>query len=111
VPDATACQVYGRRKQGAADGYARVLGDHPLLATRAGTGEVLHARTRKGPANTARGAGRFVAELAGRARRAGASGPLTLRADPGFWSAKAVRACQRHRTRSSITVRQTKRPA
>jgi hypothetical protein len=105
--DSTICQVHGHRKQGAAYGYTRVLGYHPLLATRADTGEVLHVRMRKGSANTARGAGRFVEELAGRVRRAGASGPLTLRADSGFWSAKVVRACQRHRIRFSVTVRQT----
>jgi Transposase DDE domain group 1 len=106
--DSTVCQVYGHRKQGAAYGYTRVLGHHPLLATRADTGEVLHVRMRTGSANTARGAGRFVEELAGRARRAGATGPLTLRADSGFWSAKVTSACQRHRIRFSITVRQTR---
>jgi hypothetical protein len=62
---------------------------------------------RKGSANTARGAERFVNELAGRVRRAGASGQLTLRADSGFWSAKVTGACRRHRIRFSITVRQT----
>jgi Transposase DDE domain group 1 len=106
--DSTICQVYGHRKQGAAYGYTRVLGYHPLLATRADTGEVLHVRMRTGSANTARGAERFVEELAGRVRRAGARGPLTLRADSGFWSAKVMRACQRHRIRFSISVRQTK---
>jgi hypothetical protein len=59
-------------------------------------------------ANTARGTARFVEELAARVRRAGASGELTLRADSGFWSAKTIRACRRHRIRYSITVRQTK---
>ena len=105
--DSTICQVYGHHKQGAAYGYTRQLGYHPLLATRADSGEVLHVRMRTGRANTARGAQRFVTELAGRVRRAGASGPLTLRADSGFWSAKVTRTCQRHRIRFSITVRQT----
>jgi len=41
-------------------------------------------------------------------RRADASGELTLRADSGFWSAKTIRACRRHRIRYPITVRQTK---
>src|SRR5215207_8748280 len=84
--DSTICEVHGKAKQGAAYGYTKVLGYHPLLATRADTGEVLHARMRTGRANTARGAERFVEELAGRVRRAGASGQLTLRADSGFWS-------------------------
>ena len=30
-----------------------------------------------------------------------------MRADSGFWSAKTIRACRRHRIRYSITVRQT----
>ena len=32
--DSTICEVHGYRKQGAAYGYTRVLGYHPLLATR-----------------------------------------------------------------------------
>ena len=64
--DSTICEVHGYHKQGAGYGYTRRLGYHPLLATRADTGEVLHARLRKGAANTGRGAARFVDELVGR---------------------------------------------
>ena len=46
--DSTICEVYGKQKQGAGYGYTHVLGYHPMLATRADTGEVLHARMRKG---------------------------------------------------------------
>jgi Transposase DDE domain group 1 len=106
--DSTVCEVHGHHKGGAAYGYTRQLGYHPLLATRANTGEVLHARQRTGRAASGRGAERFVNELAGRVRRAGATGPLTLRADSGFWSAKVLAACRRHGIRFSITVRQTK---
>jgi hypothetical protein len=56
-------EVYGSEKQGAGYGYTHKLGYHPILATRAGTGEVLHIRARKGSANTSRGALRFVEEL------------------------------------------------
>jgi hypothetical protein len=105
--DSTICEVHGHHKGGAAYGYTRVLGYHPLLATRADTGEVLHARQRTGRAASGRGAERFVNELAGRVRRAGANGQLTLRADSGFWSAKVLAACRRHDIRFSITVRQT----
>ena len=63
---------------------------------------------RTGSANTARGAERFVNELAGRVRRAGARGPLTLRGDSGFWSGKVIAACRRHGIGFWITVRQTK---
>jgi hypothetical protein len=106
--DSTVCEVHGYHKQGAAYGYTHTLGYHPLVATRADSGEVLHARQRSGRANTARGAARFVDELAGRVRRAGASGELTMRMDSGFWSAKTIKTCRRHKIRFSITVRQTK---
>ena len=46
--DSTIVEVHGDKKQGDAYGYTKVLGYHPLLATRASTGEVLHARLRKG---------------------------------------------------------------
>jgi hypothetical protein len=105
--DSTVCEVHGHHKGGAAYGYTRLLGYHPLLATRADTGEVLHTRQRTGRAASGRGAERFVNELAGRMRRAGASGQLTLRADSGFWAAKVLAACRRHGIRFSATVRQT----
>jgi hypothetical protein len=105
--DSTICEVCGHHKGGAAYGYTRQLGYHPLLAIRADTGEVLHVRMRTGRAASGRGAERFVNELAGRVRRAGATGQLHLRADSGFWSAKVTRACKRHRIRFSVTVRQT----
>jgi hypothetical protein len=69
---------------------------------------VLHARLRKGSANTARGILRFVDERVARCRRAGASGELIFRMDSGFWSAKLIKRLRRHRVRYSITVRQTK---
>jgi hypothetical protein len=69
----TVCEVHGYHKQGAAYGYTHTLGYHPLVASRADTGEVLHARQRTGRANTARGAARFVDDLAARVRRAGAT--------------------------------------
>lgn len=102
--DSTICEVHGEHKQGAAYGYTRQLGLHPLLATRAGTGEVLHARMRKGSAGSGRGAQRFVRETIGRVRRAGATGQLIFRADAGFWSRKVIKACLAHKAEFSITV-------
>ena len=81
-------EVHGYKKQGAAFGYTRKLGYHPILATRADTGEVLHIRLRKGSANTSRGMLRFFDELIARVDRAGATGPKLLRADSGFWDKK-----------------------
>ena len=104
--DSTICETYGLAKQGGSKfTYAHVRGYHPLLAVAAGTGEVLHARLRAGPASTTRGAAHFIAETITRLRGAGAAGELTLRADSGFYNAKVVRACRKRGVRFSITMR------
>ena len=103
--DSTICEVHGRNKQGAAYGYTRVLGYHPILASRADTGEVLHARLRKGSANTSRGARRFIEELVARVRRAGATGPIVMRLDSGFWSNATIETLGRLRVGYTMTVR------
>jgi len=103
--DSTICEVHGKQKQAAGYGYTRVLGYHPLVATRAGTGEVLFARMRRGSANTARGVVRFVDELAANLARAGATGAMTVRADSGFWSWKLIDRLNAHDIAWSITVR------
>ena len=102
--DSTICEVAGKLKQGAAFGYTKVLGYHPVLATRAGTGEVLHARMRKGSANTARGARRFVEELVARVRRAGAAGEMVMRFDSGFWSNDTIATLGRLGVRYTMAV-------
>jgi hypothetical protein len=104
--DSTIVEVAGHEKQGAAFGYTKRRGYHPILATRAETGEVLHARMRKGSAASQRGAERFVRELVARVRRVGASGQLTVRADSGFWSSKTIAALEHHDVRYSIGVTQ-----
>jgi hypothetical protein len=99
-------EVYGYDKQGAGYGYTHKRGYHPIIATRAQTGEVLHIRARKGSANTARGALRFVEELIPRVARAGATGPKLLRADSGFWNHKIMARLQTAGWLYSIGVRQ-----
>lgn len=101
-------EVYGYDKQGAGYGYTHKLGYHPIIATRAGTGEVLHIRARKGSANTSRGALRFVEELIPRVARAGAGGEKLLRADSGFWNTKIMNRLQQAGWAYSIGVRQQK---
>jgi hypothetical protein len=103
--DSTICEVAGNTKQGAGFGYTHVLGYHPILATNAATGEVLHARMRKGSANTQRGTVRFLDELIARVRRAGATGPLTVRVDSGFWSNNTIGALARLNVRYTMAVR------
>ncbi len=53
--DSTICEVSGYHKQGAAYGYTKKLGYHPILAVRSETGEVLHGRMRKGSHQYLRG--------------------------------------------------------
>lgn len=101
-------EVHGYRKQGAARGYTGELGYHPLLATRSGTGEVLHARLRKGSAASGRGALRFVSELLARVRRAGAAGEILIRADSAFYANKVIAYLERSGCRYSIAVTQHK---
>jgi hypothetical protein len=101
-------EVHGYDKQGASFGYTRKRGYHPILATRADTGEVLHIRARQGSANTARGALRFVEELIPRVARAGATGPKLLRADSGFWNKKIFARLESAGWSYSIGVRQQK---
>jgi hypothetical protein len=83
-------EVHGYQKQGAAFGYTRRRGYHPLIATRAETGEVLHIRLRKGSAASPRGVLRFADELIARTSRAGAIGSTLLRADSAFWTKKLI---------------------
>jgi len=103
--DSTICEVIGKHKQGAGYGYTKKLGYHPILATRADTGEVLHARMRKGSANTQRGARRFIDELVARVRRAGATNTLTIRFDSGFWANDTILALNRLNVRYTMAVR------
>jgi hypothetical protein len=99
--------VHGKQKQGASYGYTKQLGYHPLLASRAGSGEVLHVRFRTGKANSQRGIIRFTDELIARVRRAGASGEILLRADSGFHNAKLRARLVAKGVLYSISVRLT----
>ena len=100
--DSTICEVFGYAKQGAAYGYTKTKGYHPLLASRADTGEILHARLRKG--SSQKGANRFIEELIARVRRAGAAGEILVRADSGFWSRRLIETLERLGVSYSITV-------
>jgi len=98
-------EVHGYAKQGAAFGYTRRRGYHPILATRADTGEVLHIRLRKGSAGSPRGVLRFAEELIARVARAGAGGPKLLRADSAFWNKKLIARLEHAGWTYSISVR------
>ena len=103
----TICETYDLGKEVARpQGYTGQRGYQPLLAVATGTGEVLMARLREGRANTARGSAHFLRETLGRVRYAGATGPLTVRADSGFYTHSIVALRRRTGVRFSITVRQ-----
>jgi hypothetical protein len=101
-------EVCGRLKQGAAFGYTKLLGYHPILATRADTREALHIRLRNGSANTQKGIRRFTDELIARVTRAGATGVKLLRADSGFWNTKVFERLEKAGWQYSIGVRMIK---
>jgi hypothetical protein len=101
-------EVHGYQKQGAAYGYTKRFGYHPILATRADTREALHIRLRKGSANTQKGMLRFCEELIARVDRAGASGVKLLRADSGFWNTKVFERLEQAGWQYSIGVRNSK---
>ena len=104
-------EAKGALKQGASRGYTGVRGYHPLLATRAGTGEVLHARPARG--------GRLGARrpaLLRRAPRPGAksrepTGEILIRADSAFYSGKVIAYLEGKGCLYSISVTQHKRIA
>ena len=107
--DSSIHETYGLKKQGGAKfTYNHVRGYHPLYATVAGTGDVVHSRLRGGNANSGRGASSFVTETFGRVRAAGATGPLTLRADAGFYMGTVAAACRKAGAAYSITVKLNK---
>jgi hypothetical protein len=104
--DSSICETYGLHKQGGTRfTYTHVRGYHPLFAVVAGTADVVHCRLRGGNANAGRGAASFLRETFARIRAAGATGPLVVRGDSGFYSAKVVDACRKAGVGYSITAK------
>lgn len=76
-----------------------------LLAMAEGTDQVLGVRLRGGNAHPGRGAASFLAQVFNRVRRAGASAPVALRADSGFYSSKITGACDKAGVAYSLTAK------
>ena len=102
--DGTICEVAGKTKAGAAYGYTKQLGYHPLVAAISETGEIVHSRLRGG--SSRKGHAHFVVEAVNRVRRAGATGPVTVRADSEFWSYRLIAVLDRLGVNWSITIPQ-----
>ena len=83
--------TYGYHKQGTGYGYSGIKGLNALLGTvttNQAAPIIVGARLRKGAANSARGAGKLVADLlanVSRLRSTDAAGMVLLRADSAYY--------------------------
>jgi Transposase DDE domain group 1 len=111
--DDTRRETHGYAKQGAGYGYTKVKGLNALLATVStptAAPVIAASRLRRGAVNSARGAGRLVAEALSTARACGAGGParsglVLTRADSAFYCHEVVAAARRGGARFSLTAR------
>jgi len=106
--DDTIKATYGYAKQGAGHGYNGVKGLNALVAivsTPISAPVVVATRLRRGPANSARGAARIVADALVTAKACGGTGLVTVRADSAYYGHDVVAAARRGGARFSITVR------
>jgi hypothetical protein len=118
-------RVYGKKKQGAGFGHAKVggyqvllRGYNPLVATIStpdAAPVIAATQLRAGNAGSARGAAWLVAEAIATTRTVLATQPATtigevvLRADSAFYSRKVIAACRRAGVRFSVTIRVDKK--
>lgn len=106
--DDTIRATHGYAKQGSGYGYTGVKGLNVQVATLSTptSAPVLAAtRLRKGNSSSAHGAARLIADAVATARRAGATGTLTVRADSAYYNHDVVAATRRARARFSVTAR------
>jgi len=106
--DDTIKATHGHQKQGAGHGYNGVKGLNALVAivsTPISVPVIAATRLRRGPANSARGAARIVADALVTAKACGAGDLVTVRADSAYYGHDVVAAARRGGARFSITVR------
>lgn len=106
--DDTIRETHGYAKQGAGYGYSGVKGLNALVATLStptAAPVIAGIRLRKGSVKSPRGAGKMIAEALAAARRAGAGGMVTVRADSAFYQHDVVAAVRRGGAHFSITAR------
>src|ERR1017187_10435845 len=106
--DDTIKATHGYAKQGAGHGYNGVKGLNALLAivsTPISAPVVVATRLRRGPANSARGAARIIADALVTAKACGGTGLVTVRADSAYYGHDVVAAARRGGARFSVTVR------
>ena len=106
--DDTMRETHGYAKQGVGYGYNKTKGLNALLAvasTQINAPIIVGHRLRGGATNSARGAGKFVADALAAARRAGATGLVRCRLDSAYYTHKVVAAVLRGKAQFSITAR------
>jgi hypothetical protein len=117
-------RVYGKKKQGAGFGHAKVGGYRVLLrglnalvatiSTLQAAPVIAATQLRGGSTSSARGAAHLAGEAIVTAKAVlaeqGAAGSLiVLRGDSAFYSRKVIAACRRAQVRFSITIRVDKK--
>jgi hypothetical protein len=98
--DDTIRETHGYAKQGVGYGYNKIKGLNALLATIStpvAAPVIAASRLRKGSVNSARGAGKLLAEALGAAHTCGAGGPdgtglVIMRADSAYYAHDVVAA-------------------
>ena len=106
--DDTIKATYGYQKQGAGYGYSKVKGLNALLgivSTPVSAPVIAATRLRRGPTNSAKGAARLVADALVTARKAGATGQVTVRADSAYYNHDVIAAARTGGARFSVTAR------
>ena len=106
--DDTIRETHGYAKQGTGYGYSGVRGLNAQLATLStpSAAPVIAAtRLRRGAAASAHGAARLIAEALATAKKAGATGTITVRADSAYYNRDVVAAAQAGGAHFSITAR------
>jgi hypothetical protein len=118
-------RVYGKKKQGAGFGHAKVggyqvllRGLNPLVATIStpdAAPVIAATQLRAGNAGSARGAASLVAEAVATtktvlaAQATPVATEIVVRADSAFYAKKVIAACRRARVRFSVTIRVDKK--
>lgn len=112
--DSVLRRVYGKQKQGARFGHAKV-GGYPVrlrglsllvatICTPIAAPVIAAIRLRAGSAGSCRGAASLLAQALATARAAGASGRLWVRADSAYYAGAIVSAARRAGAWFSLTV-------
>lgn len=105
--DSKTTQVYGRRKQGARVGHARMWGldfQAVTVSTLRAAPVIVGTRLRGGNAESGRSAHTLLATSLTTARQLGATGTLIVRADSKYFQGKVVSQIRQAGTHFSITA-------